>query len=204
MIIIHIKYDHTRSGARNYKQGDLQRYYRQSRRSARETVRILAGDPKEIRDEAWALEYWRHTKVTNNPQRRDQWRDKLPFGVYIVVRDELYSLTAAQTLSARDLVQGDTLTVAVIHETMIRTSDPGFGGNNKRTQLPPLWDTQKALINLLSGNTDSFGPNRKAGLPTYYGEAKGIPFVHHGPLGQPRSVVALEHETFNKVPAYAL
>ena len=204
MRIVDIYYVHTRSGAKNYKQGDLQRYHLQARRSARETVRILAGDPKEIRDEASALEYWRHTKVTNNPQRRDQWRDKLPFGVYIVVRDKLYSLTAAQTLSTRDLVQGDTLTVAVIHKTMIRTSDPGFGGNEKRTHLPPLWDTQKALINLLSGNTDSFGPNRKAGIPTYYGETKGIPFVHHGPLGQPRSVIALKHEAFSKVPTYAL
>ncbi len=202
--IVDIYYVHTRSGARNYKQGDLQRYYLQVRRSARDTIRILAGDPKEVRDETWALKYWRTTKVINTPQGRDQWRDRLPFGIYITIRDELYSPTAVQTLSMRDAVQNDTLTVVVVHDTMVRRTDPGTAEHDKRGHLPPQWDTRQALTNVLSGKTESFTTNRKAGLPSYYGKTTEVPFVHHGPLGQPRSIIALEHETFDGVPTYAL
>ncbi len=204
MRIVDIYYVHNRGGVLSYKQGDLQQYYLQTRRSVKHTIRILARDPKEIRDEAWALEYWRTTKIANNPQGRDHWKNGLPFGVYIVVRDELYSLTAAQTLDTRDIMKNDTLTVVVAHETMVRRCNPGFGGDNRRGQLPPLWDTRKALISLLSGSADTFAQNRRAGLPTYYGNPKGTLFVHNGPLGQPRSAIALEHETFSEVPSYAL
>ena len=201
---VDIYYVHTRSGARNYKQGDLQRYYLQARRSARDTIRILAGDPKEIRDETWALEYWRTTKVLNTPQGRDQWRDRLPFGVYVVSRDELYSPTAAQMLNMRDVVQNDALTVVVIHDTMIRRTDSTSAAQDKRGHLPPQWDTRRALIHILSGKTESFASNRRIDLSSYYGKNAEIPFVHHGALGQPRSIIALEHETFDGVPAYAL